>query len=183
MTNLGKNGKRNDQECMQDAILEAVKAAKLGEVPIGAVAVVEGQIVARAHNVRETTQDPLGHAEVLLIRKLVQQRVIASAATQSSEANEIATAPSGPRNDAGWRLTTVTIYVTCEPCLMCMGAMLQARVPRVVYGCKDPKAGACGSLYDVSNDARLNHRMAVTAGVLGDDCGRLLTDFFRAKRK
>lgn len=158
MTNLEKNGKLNDQECMQDAILEAHKAAKLGEVPIGAVAVVGGQIVARAHNIRETTQDPLGHAEVLLIQQL-------------------------SRNLKKWRLSDITIYVTCEPCLMCMGAMLQARVPRVVYGCKDPKAGACGSLYDVSNDARLNHRMEVTVGVLGEDCGKLLTDFFRAKRK
>lgn len=158
MTNLEKNGKLNDQECMHEAILEALKAADLGEVPIGAIAVVDGQVVARAHNIRETTQDPLGHAEVLLIQQL-------------------------SRHLKKWRLSDVTIYVTCEPCLMCMGAMLQARVPRMVYGCKDPKAGACGSLYDVSNDARLNHRMDVAAGVLGEECGKLLTDFFRAKRK
>lgn len=158
MTNLPKNGKANDQEYMNHAILEAQKAADIGEVPIGAVAVVEGQVVARAHNIRETTNNPLGHAEVLLIQQLSQDY-------------------------KKWRLSDVTLYVTCEPCLMCMGAMLQARIPRVVYGCKDPKAGACGSLYDVSNDARLNHRIEVSAGVLGEDCGRLLTDFFRAKRK
>lgn len=158
MANLPENGKPNDVEWVRAAISEAQKAADIGEVPIGAVAVVEGQIVARAHNIRETTGNPLGHAEVLLIQDL------------SRHLNK-------------WRLSEVTIYVTCEPCLMCMGAMLQARIPRVVYGCKDPKAGACGSLYDVSNDPRLNHRMAVTAGVLGEECGRLLTDFFRARRR
>lgn len=158
MTNLSENGKLNDVECMQAAIFEANKAADMGEVPIGAVAVVEGQVVARAHNVREATGNPLGHAEVLLIQQVAQDY-------------------------KRWRLSDVTLYVTCEPCLMCMGAMLQARIPRVVYGCKDPKAGACGSLYDVSNDTRLNHRMDVSSGVLGEDCGRLLTDFFRAKRK
>jgi tRNA(adenine34) deaminase len=158
MANLQKNGKLNDEECMQAAIAEAGKAAHMGEVPIGAVAVVDGRIVAYAHNIRETTQDPLGHAEVLLIQQL-------------------------SRHLSKWRLSDVTIYVTCEPCLMCMGAMLQARIPRVVYGCKDPKAGACGSLYDVSNDVRLNHRMDVASGVLGEFCGKLLSDFFRAKRK
>lgn len=172
MANLPENGKPNDVEWMRAAISEAQKAADIGEVPIGAVAVVEGQIKARAHNIRETTGNPLGHAEVLLIQEL--------------------TSPSPPGGEgrgeglvrlSTWRLTEVTIYVTCEPCLMCMGAMLQARIPRVVYGCKDPKAGACGSLYDVSNDLRLNHRMAVTAGVLGEECGRLLTDFFRARRR
>lgn len=158
MANLEKNGKLNDQECMHNAIVEAGLASDVGEVPIGAVAVVNGAIVARAHNVREATHNPLGHAEILLLQHLsqVQRR---------------------------WRLEDVTIVVTCEPCLMCMGAMLQARIPRIVYGCKDPKAGACGSLYDVSNDARLNHTIQVTAGVLGDACGKLLSDFFRAKRK
>lgn len=171
MANLQKNGKLNDEECMQAAIAEAGKAARMGEVPIGAVAVVDGKIVAYAHNIRETTQDPLGHAEILLIQKLT------SPSPPVGEGRG-----EGEVHSRSWRLSDVTIYVTCEPCLMCMGAMLQARVPRVVYGCKDPKAGACGSLYDVSNDARLNHRMAVTAGVLGEACGKLLSDFFRARR-
>ena len=140
MTNLQKNGKLNDEECMQAAIAEADKAAHMGEVPIGAVAVVDGRIVAYAHNIRETTQDPLGHAEVLLIQQL-------------------------SRHLNNWSLSDVTIYVTCVPCLMCMWSMLQARIPRLVYGCKDPKAGACGYLDDVSNDARLNHIMYVSSGV------------------
>jgi tRNA(adenine34) deaminase len=158
MANLPKDGKANDTGFMQLALQEARLAAEAGEVPIGAVAVVEGQVVARAFNMREATHNPLGPAEILL-----RQHV--------SEAQ------------GRWRLSDVTIYVTCEPCLMCMGAMLQARIPRVVYGCKDPKAGACGSLYDVSNDPRLNHAIQVTAGVLEGECGKLLSDFFRAKRK
>ncbi len=179
MANLEKNGKLNDQECMQEAILEALKAADLGEVPIGAVAVVEGQVVARAHNIREITGNPLGHAEILLIQKLT---ALVTPGLTRGPALLDAGSEAGMTKQS-WRLTNVTLYVTCEPCLMCMGAMLQARVPRVVYGCRDPKAGACGSLYDVSNDARLNHRMEVTVNVLGEACGKLLTDFFRAKRK
>jgi len=140
------------------AMDEAQRAADLGEVPIGAVAVVDGQVVARAHNLREATHDPLGHAELLLVQQLSKE---------------------GKR----WRLSDVTIYVTCEPCLMCMGAMLQARIARIVYGCRDPKAGACGSLYDVSNDPRLNHNIQVTPDILGVECGRLLSNFFRARRK
>ncbi|MBI2345323.1 MAG: nucleoside deaminase [Deltaproteobacteria bacterium] len=147
-----------DEQFMKEAIAEAAKAAAIDEVPIGAVAVAQQQIVARAHNLRESTGDPLGHAELMLLRKLTKR---------------------GSRN---WRLTEITVYVTCEPCLMCAGALLQARVPRLVYGCKDPKAGACGSLYDVTNDPRLNHRIAVTAGVLTDKCGDLLSVFFQQLR-
>ncbi len=143
---------------MREAIAEARKAASAGEVPVGAVAVSGDGIVARAHNVREATHDPLGHAELLLLEKI-------------------------SRELRSWRLERITIYVTCEPCLMCSGALLQARVPRVVYGCADAKAGAMGSLYHVHDDARLNHRIEVIHSVLAEECGQLLTDFFRDRRK
>lgn len=146
-----------DEQCMREALLQADLAAEQGEVPIGAVAAVDGKIVARAHNVREKNHNPLGHAEILLVQQLAEQ-------FQS------------------WRLDQVTIYVTCEPCLMCSGAMLQARIPRVVYGCKDPKAGACGSLYDVLQDKRLNHQIETASGVLESECGQKLSDFFKKLR-
>jgi tRNA(adenine34) deaminase len=179
MANLSGNGKPNDAEWLQAAISEALKAADVGEVPIGAVAVVDDRMVARAHNVRESTGNPLGHAEVLLIQQMILH--VTPGLTRGPALLDAGS--EAGMTKVNWRLTDVTIYVTCEPCLMCMGAMLQARIPRVVYGCKDPKAGACGSLYDVSNDARLNHRMEVTTGVLGEECGKLLSDFFRAIRK
>lgn len=143
---------------MGEAVKEALKAAKKDEVPIGAVAVIGGKAAARAHNVREGTHDPLGHAEMLLLKKLSKKQ-------------------------GSWRLTDATIYVTCEPCLMCAGALLQARVKKLVYGCMDPKAGACGSLYNVMQDKRLNHRIDVESGVLKDECAGLLSDFFRDKRR
>ncbi len=143
---------------MQEAICEAGKAAGKDEVPVGAVAVIGGRIVARAHNIREKTHNPLGHAELLLLEKLAKKQ-------------------------KSWRLTDCTIYATCEPCLMCAGALLQARVPTVVYGCKDPKAGACGSLYNVMQDERLNHRIKVVSGVLEEECAKLLSEFFRHKRR
>lgn len=143
---------------MQEAIAEAKKATVMDEVPVGAVAVVNGKIVARSHNIKERTQNPLGHAEIILLDELAKK--------QNS-----------------WRLTDVTVYVTCEPCLMCAGALLQARIPRLVYGCKDPAAGACGSLYNVAQDDRLNHRMEVVGGVLETECGDLLSNFFRKKRE
>lgn len=145
---------------MRAAMAEARRAAAIGEVPIGAVAVVDGRVIAAAHNRREIVQDPLGHAEILLIEQLAVQL-------------------------ARWRLDTATIYVTCEPCIMCAGALLQARVAALFYGCLDPKAGACGSLYNVVDDARLNHRIPTIGGVLAEECGALLSDFFsslRAKR-
>jgi len=143
---------------MRLAIEEAKKAGKIDEVPIGAVAVVEERVVGRAHNVREKTGNPLGHAELLLLQKL----------TEESE---------------DWRFEGVTIYVTCEPCIMCTGAMLQARVSRVVFGCLDPKAGACGSLYNLAEDDRLNHQIEIVGGVLADECGQLLSDFFKKLRR
>lgn len=148
----------SDEAFMKEAIEEAKAAAKIGEVPIGAIAVVGEKIVGRAHNIREKTHNPLGHAELLLIEKLSKRK-------------------------KGWRLEDATIYVTCEPCIMCAGAMIQARIPRVVFGCADPKGGAFGSLYDISNDPRLNHRIAVERGVLADECASLLSDFFKGLRK
>lgn len=148
----------HDTHFMTAALVEARLAGAAGEVPIGAVAVRDGQIIGRAGNIREATHNPLGHAEVLLIQSIASQ--------QSS-----------------WRLDDVTIYVTCEPCIMCAGAMLQARVTRVVYGCADSKAGACDSLYQLLNDPRLNHRIPVTSGVLAAECGALLSDFFRKLRQ
>ena len=142
---------------MQAAIEEAVRARRMDEVPIGAVAVTGGKIVDRAHNIREATADPLGHAELLLLRKLSD-------------------------HNGDWRQENLTVYVTCEPCIMCMGALLQARVPKLVYGCADPNAGACGSLYDLSNDTRLYHQIEVVSGILADECGELLKDFFRKLR-
>jgi len=147
-----------NEEFMKPAVEEALRAAEKGEVPIGAVAIVGNEIVGRAHNIRESAANPLGHAEILLIEKIAKAK-----------------------ND--WRLEDVTIFVTCEPCIMCMGAMLQARVKKIVYGCPDPKAGACGSLFDLSKDKRLNHQIEVESGVLKDECSKLLSDFFKKLRK
>lgn len=145
------------EDFMRVAIEEARLACKKGEVPVGAVAVADGKIVGRAHNIREATQNPFGHAEMILLENLAKER-------------------------GQWRFDDVTIYVTLEPCIMCMGAMLQARIPHLVYGCPDPKAGACGSLYDLSNNSRLNHRIDVVRGVLEEECGELLSEFFDCLR-
>lgn len=142
---------------MSLALKEARKAMLKGEVPIGAVAVYQDRLFARAHNLRESRSDPLGHAEIYLISK-------------------------SARKLKEWRLNSITLYVTLEPCLMCMGALLQARVGRLVFGAFDPKAGACGSLYNLSEDLRLNHRIKVTSRVLEEDCGRILSEFFKKIR-
>lgn len=147
-----------DLHFMREALEEAKKAYALKEAPIGAIAVHQGTILARAHNIRERKNDPLGHAELLLLRKLAHKF-------------------------KNWRILGVTLYVTLEPCLMCMGALLQARIKRLVFGAPDPKAGACGSLYDLSNDKRLNHRIEVTSGVLPDECGKILSNFFKERRR
>jgi len=146
-----------DQVGMMQAIRQAQLAARADEVPVGAVIVREGRILAEAHNGREQLRDPTAHAEILAI-------------TQAASALE------------DWRLEGCTLYVTLEPCPMCAGAILLARIPRVVFGASDPKAGAVQSLYRLLDDPRLNHRCEIVAGVLGDECGRFLTEFFAAKR-
>lgn len=149
---------RDDVYWMRMALREAKKAEALAEVPIGAVIVRDGVILGRGHNLRETSNDPTTHAEMLAIRKAAKKV-------------------------QGWRLTGATLYVTLEPCLMCMGAIILSRLQRVVFGCMDPKGGAAGSLYDVSNDARLNHRVEVTAGMLEEECSALLSGFFQNLRQ
>ena len=147
----------DDERFMQLALEEARRAAEEGEVPIGAVVVCGGEVAARAHNRRETDADPSAHAEF-------------SAMLEASRAL------------GRWRLTDCTVYVTLEPCLMCAGLMVNARIDRCVYGASDPKGGALGTLYDVSADPRLNHAFAVTPGVLADESAELLRSFFRSRR-
>ncbi|HWL13139.1 MAG TPA: tRNA adenosine(34) deaminase TadA [Ureibacillus sp.] len=147
-----------DRKFMQEAIEEAKKAQALGEVPIGAVIVYKDEIIGRAHNLRETSQNAVTHAELMAIQ-------------QACEAI------------GSWRLEETTLYVTLEPCPMCAGAILQSRVPRVVYGARDLKAGCVDSLYRLLNDARFNHECDVTEGISADECGELLTNFFRAIRE
>jgi tRNA(adenine34) deaminase len=146
-----------DERWMRDAIAEAQLAVAHDDIPIGAVVVHGGAVIARGHNERERREDPTAHAEMLALRE-------AAAALGS------------------WRVLEATLYVTLEPCAMCAGAIVLARVPRVVYGATDPKAGAAGSVLDVLAEPRLNHRPAVVSGVLGDECGELLRTFFRARR-
>jgi tRNA(adenine34) deaminase len=146
-----------DEEWMAHALAQAREAAAHGDVPIGAVVVHEGRVVGRGHNERELLQDPTAHAEVLALRE-------AAAALGS------------------WRVLESTLYVTLEPCAMCAGAIVLSRIPRVVYGTTDPKAGACGSVLDVTGDPRLNHRPEVVGGVLADACGDLLRAFFAERR-
>jgi len=143
---------------MELAIAEAQAAAAAGEVPVGAVVVdAAGELVARAHNRRESEQDPTAHAELLVIR-------------------------DAARALGSWRLEGATLYVTLEPCAMCAGAIVLARVERLVFGAADPKAGFCGSLGDLVRDARLNHRVEVAAGVEAEACGALLREFFAGLR-
>lgn len=146
------------QSAMRLALAEAGRAAEGGDVPVGAVVLSPDgtTVLATGHNEREATGDPTAHAEVLAVRR---------AAARLGE----------------WRLTGCTLVVTLEPCTMCAGALVQSRVDRVVYGARDEKAGATGSLWDVVRDRRLNHRPEVVEGVLADDCARLLTAFFRAR--
>jgi tRNA(adenine34) deaminase len=140
------------------AIKAAAKARAHNEVPIGAVIVKDGRIVGSGYNLRESKQDPAAHAELTAMRRAA-------------------------RRTGNWRLTGSTLYVTLEPCIMCMGAAILARIDRLVFGCFDPKAGAAGSLYDLSSDNRLNHRFLVESGVREKECSEILTDFFRELRK
>lgn len=151
---------------MRLALAEAVRARETGDVPVGAVVLgPDGDVLGRGRNEREATGDPTAHAELVAIRQAA--RTLQPAAGQHAEAAR------------EWRLTGCTLVVTLEPCTMCAGACVLSRLDRVVYGARDAKAGAAGSLWDVVRDRRLNHRPEVIAGVLPDECGRLLTDFFR----
>ncbi|MDR3634036.1 MAG: tRNA adenosine(34) deaminase TadA [Isosphaeraceae bacterium] len=147
-----------DLAMMRQALVLAREALTLGEVPVGAVVARGDRIIAQALNRKETLFDPTAHAERLAL-------TLAGQALGS------------------WRLEGCTLYVTLEPCMMCAGALVQARVPRLVYGATDPKAGGCRSLYRLADDPRLNHRVAVVSGVLADECGEVLTQFFQARRK
>lgn len=153
----------DDVAGMRLALDEARRAAELGEVPVGAV-IVRGEpgrgaeVVGRGHNRRETGGDPLAHAEILALRE------------------------AAARQQDGWRLTDTTIYVTLEPCAMCAGAIILARIPRVVFGAPDPKAGMVGSLENLLQDPRLNHRCEVTSGVMAEEASELLKAFFQERR-
>jgi tRNA(adenine34) deaminase len=147
-----------DETYMREALELAARAGALGEVPVGAVAVFEGRVIGRGLNRRELDRDPFSHAELLAM----------------GEAS---------RALGAWRLSGVTLFVTLEPCAMCAGAMVQARVDRLVFGTRDPKAGAVGSLYNLAEEPRHNHRVAVTEGVLAEECGTILSGFFRSLRE
>ena len=149
---------RADEDFMRLALAEADKAAGCGETPVGAVLVVNSEVIAAGHNMRETWQDPAAHAELLVVRE--------------------AAAKLGR-----WRLNDATLFVTLEPCLMCAGALVLARVDRLVYGCRDPKAGVLGSVYDVVRDGRLNHTYRITPDVLQAECRSLLVKFFEGLRE
>lgn len=156
---LGRNpSDEPDEHFMRIALREASLAADEGEAPVGAVLVRAGEVLAKDHNRRERLNDPTAHAEMLVV-------TTAAAALES------------------WRLIDCTLYVTLEPCTMCAGAIVLARVPRVVFGAFDPKAGACGSVLDVLRHQRLNHRAELTGGVLAAECGGVLVDFFASRRR
>jgi tRNA(adenine34) deaminase len=147
-----------DETFMAEALAEARRAAAEGEVPIGAVVVADGCIVGRGRNARERLNDPTAHAEILALQEAA-------------------------RTLGRWRLSGATMYATLEPCPMCAGALVNARLDRLVYAVADPKAGAVDTLFDVVRDARLNHRLHVSSGILGQECGDILREFFRLRRK
>jgi tRNA(adenine34) deaminase len=148
----------SDEFFMMEAIQEALKAEKLGEVPIGAVIVLDGEVIARAHNLRETTQNAVSHAELLAIEDACSRI-------------------------GSWRLERCTLYVTLEPCAMCSGAIILSRIERVIYGAADPKGGCAGTFMDLLQDERFNHQSEVVSGILEKECGELLTNFFRKIRE
>ena len=154
----GGQTNKQDEQFMRAAIVAAKIAEENGDVPIGAVIVHQNKIIARAYNQRQQLQDPTAHAEIIAL-------------TQAAAALE------------SWRLNGCTMYVTLEPCPMCAGALVNSRIDRLVYGCDDPKAGACGSLYNIVQDERLNHRLEVTTGVLQEQCRQQLQGFFARRRQ
>lgn len=161
MCEMKGNEENRDEIYMREAIREAKKAESIEEVPIGAIIVLNGEIIARAHNLRETTQMPTAHAEILAIEQAC-------------------------RKVNSWRLEGATMYITLEPCPMCSGASIMSRIERVVYGAKDPKGGCAGTFMNLLEDQRFNHQCEVVSGVLEKECGQLLKDFFknlREKRK
>jgi tRNA(adenine34) deaminase len=157
MATMDETAALSDQYFMRLALREAESATKHGDVPIGAVVVLDGEVIGAAGNERELRTSPLAHAELLAIEQAA-------------------------RHMGSWRLLDTTLYVTLEPCPMCAGAIVQARIPRLVYGAADEKAGAAGTLYNVCQDARLNHYLDVTPGVLADESVALLRQFFQARR-
>ncbi|MDP3259877.1 MAG: tRNA adenosine(34) deaminase TadA [Thermodesulfovibrionales bacterium] len=142
---------------MRLALEEASLAFSEGEVPVGAVLVIEDVVISRTHNTRESSKDPTAHAELIAVR-------------------------SGAEKGSSWRLSEATLYVTKEPCIMCAGAMVNARLGRLVYGCKDEKGGAVDSLYKLLSDRRLNHQVEVVSGILKDECAEMLIKFFKERR-
>ena len=148
----------NDEKWMAHAIKQAVKADTEGEVPVGAVIVKDGQLIARAHNQPISTNDATAHAEIQLLR-------------------------AAGKLQKNYRLIDTTIYVTLEPCAMCLGAMMHARIKRMVYGASDPKTGVCGSHVDLSSESFFNHEMEISGGVLEKECKELLQSFFKSRRK
>lgn len=148
----------NDEYYMKLAIEEAKKAERIGEVPIGAVIVQDGRVIARAHNLRETEQRAIAHAEVLAIDEAC-------------------------RVTGSWRLEQAVLYVTLEPCAMCAGAIVLSRIERVVFGASDPKGGCAGTLMNLLQESRFNHQAEVASGVLAEECGALLSGFFRRLRE
>jgi tRNA(adenine34) deaminase len=147
-----------DHEYMQMALEKARLAPALGEVPIGAVLVMDGQVLSQVHNFREVWQDPTAHAEVVAIREAAKRL-------------------------GTWRLTDTTLYVTVEPCSMCAGAIIQSRISRLVFGARDPKAGACGSVFNLPDERRLNHRVQVVGGLMEQESQELMQSFFRSLRE
>ncbi len=147
-----------DEKFMREALAEAKLAEDLGEVPIGAVIVYQGEIIGRGHNLRETSNDPTTHAEMIAIRQAAEKL-------------------------GSWRLLDCTLYVTLEPCVMCMGAIILGRIPYLVYGCRDPRVGAVGSIYNLADDERFNHQPQVREGILQQECSFQLSDFFRRLRE
>lgn len=151
--------KQEDIYFMRLALEEAGLAFSEGEVPVGAVLVCDNKVIAKAHNTRESSKDPTAHAELLALRE------------------------GAKNNSDSWRLNNATLYVTKEPCIMCSGAMINARISRLVYGCKDEKGGGVDSLYKILSDKRLNHKVEVVSGVLEDECVEILRKFFKERRQ
>ena len=147
----------SDYDFMKIALEEAKEAYRCGEVPVGAVLVLEGNILARSHNPPITKNDPSAHAEMLVLRQAGEKI-------------------------GNYRMTGAELYVTLEPCVMCAGAIVQARLARVIFGARDPKCGAVGSLYNILTDERLNHQVEITEGILREECGEILSRFFQQKR-